>query len=373
MTDPPILETTHRVVAGDSRKMTDVGDGSVQLVVTSPPYPMIEMWDALFAGHSPEVRSSLDQGDGWRAFEGMHAILDGVWAEAARLLTPGGFLCVNIGDATRTIGDDFAIYPNHARILTACLRHGFQPMPAVIWRKQTNAPNKFMGSGMLPGGAYVTLEHEFILILRKGGKRAFTAAEKQRRRASAYFWEERNQWFSDVWDFKGERQDIGDPEVARRSAAYPLELPHRLIAMYSMEGDMVFDPFLGTGTTSIAALGLGRNSLGCEIDPAVAKVARTRLQSSPATIREKASARLAAHLAFVEDRTSRGKGSAHKNSTYGFPVITAQEAELRLLDVAELTTEAEHLRARHRMARLQPRLEVEERQGPARTLTAWTA
>lgn len=353
--------------------MADLADGSVQLVVTSPPYPMIKMWDGLFARQSPDVQSALVQGDGWRAFEGMHTVLDDVWKEAARLLTAGGFLCINIGDATRSIGDDFAIYPNHARILSACLKSGFQPMPAVIWRKQTNAPNKFMGSGMLPGGAYVTLEHEFILILRKGGKRMFTASEKERRRASAYFWEERNHWFSDVWDFKGERQDIADPEITRRSAAYPLELPRRLIAMYSMEGDTVLDPFLGTGTTSIAAMALGRNSLGCEIDPAVAKVARARMQASPGTIREKAGERLSAHIAFVEERTSRGKEFAHKNTAYGFPVMTAQEADLRLLEVGELSWEAETLRARHRIARPQPRLEIGEDQAPARTLTAWTA
>ena len=103
---------------------------------------------------------------------------------------------------------------------------------------------------MYPGGAYVTLEHEYILILRKNGKRKFTTQpEKQNRRESAYFWEERNIWFSDIWDLKGIRQDIQQKDIRTRSAAFPFELAYRLINMYSVFGDTILDPFLGTGTT----------------------------------------------------------------------------------------------------------------------------
>jgi DNA modification methylase len=185
-------------------------------------------------------------------FEAQHQALDAVWAECARVLADGGFLCVNIGDATRSLNDQFCLYPNHARILTAAMRLGLTPLPDILWRKPNNSPNKFMGSGTLPAGAYVTYEHEYILILRKGGKRQFSKEEQARRAASAYFWEERNQWFSDLWtDLLGADQRLLDPEARARSAAYPLELPYRLILMYSIEGDVVLDPFVGTGTTPV--------------------------------------------------------------------------------------------------------------------------
>lgn len=139
----------------------------------------------------------------------MHQELDKVWEECYRVIKPGGFMCVNIGDATRTINGNFKLYNNHTRILETCNKLGFISLPNIIWRKQTNAPNKFMGSGMLPCGAYVTLEHEWILIFRKGDKRKYkTSEEKLDRMKSSFFWEERNIWFSDVWDIKGTKQKI---------------------------------------------------------------------------------------------------------------------------------------------------------------------
>ena len=109
-----------------------------------------------------------------------------------------------------------------------------------------------MGSGMLPAGAYVTLEHEHILVLRKGNKRNFkTPEEKLRRQKSAFFWEERNLWFSDLWeDLKGTKQNNIDKNIRERSGAYPFELAYRLINMLSLREDKVLDPFLGTGTTT---------------------------------------------------------------------------------------------------------------------------
>src|SRR5206468_5334175 len=109
----------------------------------------------------------------------------------------------------------FILYPNHVRIASHLVRLGFNPLPAILWRKQTNAPNKFMGSGMFPPGAYVTLEHEYVLIVRKGDKRAFDSEViRSRRRESAFFWEERNDWFSDVWfDLKGTGQNLVDRDV----------------------------------------------------------------------------------------------------------------------------------------------------------------
>ena len=122
-------------------------------------------------------------GNGRVAFALMHELLDAVWLECNRVVKPGGIACVNIGDATRTLDGDFQLYSNHSRILSSFLGQGFAALPDILWRKQTNAPNKFMGSGMLPVGAYVTYEHEYILVLRKGRRRTFTtAAEKAKRR-----------------------------------------------------------------------------------------------------------------------------------------------------------------------------------------------
>ena len=112
-------------------------------------------------------------GDGKQAYALIHQILDAVWDEVFRVLKDGRFACINIGDATRTLKNNFCLYPNHARILNYLLSIGFSALPDILWRKQANTPNKFMGSGMLPAGAYVTLEHEYILIVRKGSKREF--------------------------------------------------------------------------------------------------------------------------------------------------------------------------------------------------------
>jgi DNA modification methylase len=217
------LQSSHRVVYRNSRKLHTLADESIDLVVTSPPYPMIEMWDNLFAGLNPDTGIYLDRGDCRKAFESMHQILDEVWAELFRVMKAGAIACINIGDAVRSIKNRFQLFANGSRIQSKFLEIGFDVLPAILWRKQTNAPNKFMGSGMLPAGAYVTLEHEYILIFRKGDKRAFNSPEeKKRRRQSSYFWEERNRWFSDLWDFKGTGQGISDRNLRNRSAAYPL-------------------------------------------------------------------------------------------------------------------------------------------------------
>ena len=158
------MKTTHKVIFGNSANMNTIPSGSIDLVITSPPYPMIEMWDEMFSEQSPEVANALQNEYGNLAFELMHQELDKVWNEVFRVLKYGGIACINIGDATRTIGGTFQLYSNHSRILSYCLKTGFVALPEILWRKQTNAPNKFMGSGMLPPSAYVTLEHEFILI-----------------------------------------------------------------------------------------------------------------------------------------------------------------------------------------------------------------
>jgi len=324
------MKTQHRIVFGDARQMAGIHDGSIHLVVTSPPYPMIEMWDALFEQLNPKTFLDLSRGRAEAAFEGMHLELDRVWAELWRGLVPGGIACINIGDATRTVKDRFALYVNHARILNRMLSLGFSALPAVLWRKPTNAPNKFMGSGMMPPGAYVTLEHEYILILRKGDKRIFkSAAEKHLRQESAFFWEERNNWFSDVWfGLIGTQQKLMDKDLRKRSAAYPFELAYRLISMFSMKGDTVLDPFLGTGTTTSAALAAGRNSVGIELDANFGAVIAERILETPDLANRRIDERIKAHLQFVEERIQENKRPGHENVPYGFPVITRQEMML---------------------------------------------
>jgi DNA modification methylase len=207
---------------------------------------------------------------------------------------------------------------------------GFSSLPEILWRKQTNAPNKFMGSGMLPAGAYITLEHEFILVLRKGGKREFkTAEEKLKRMQSAFFWEERNLWFSDVWeDLKGTKQNNIDKRIRERSGAYPFELAYRIINMFSLREDTVLDPFLGTGNTTAAAMANGRNSVGVEIDPNLRDHLQERFEDIVDFSNGLIENRIKNHLQFVEERT-RVKGPlGYRNKVYGFLVMTRQEVEL---------------------------------------------
>ena len=193
MSEPRLLETHHRIIMGNSQNMKEVDSRSVDLVVTSPPYPMIEMWDETFGSLNPDVAEALADEDGRLAFDLMHAELGKTWKEVVRVLKDGAIVCINIGDATRTIGDRFCSYSNHSRTIEWFEEAGLVSLPSIIWRKPTNAPNKFMGSGMLPPGAYVTLEHEHILIFRKGDRRAFDTPEQKRlRNESSFFWEERS-------------------------------------------------------------------------------------------------------------------------------------------------------------------------------------
>lgn len=342
--------TRHQIFQQNANDLGALSDNSVDLVATSPPYPMIEMWDDLFREMDPAVDRALSREDGPAAFEAMHRLLDPVWAEVRRVVKPGGLVCINIGDAVRTLGGVFALHMSHSRIVSAMLTDGFVALPAILWRKQTNAPNKFMGSGMLPAGAYVTLEHEFVLVFRKGGKRTFTRpAEKEARRESAFFWEERNLWFSDVWmDLKGTRQQLVDKRTRDRSAAFPFELPYRLIQMFSLRGDTVLDPFMGAGTTAAAAMASARNSVGYELSADLP----TAILSDPKAIIEtgnrRVADRLARHMEFVDERTRTKGPLKHTNAPYGFPVMTKQETALKLfrLDairpVGDQEWEAEH-------------------------------
>ncbi|MYB95332.1 site-specific DNA-methyltransferase [Candidatus Poribacteria bacterium] len=338
------MKTTHNILFQDARDLKEIPSESVDLVVTSPPYPMIEMWDEMFSHQNPEIQDALANSDGNQAYALMHEILDAVWDEVFRVLKNGRFACINIGDATRTVKGNFCLYPNHARILTHLLKIGFSALPDILWRKQANTPNKFMGSGMLPAGAYVTLEHEYILIVRKGSKREFkTEDEKENRRESGLFWEERNIWYSDIWtDIKGTGQKLPKAMSRLRSAAFPFDLAYRLINMYSVKGDVILDPFLGTGTTTAAAITSGRNSIGVEIDEsfqhALCPAAHHIVDFSNDYLHN----RLLRHYAFVENRIQNSGQLKYTNKHYNCPVVTSQEQFILLNGLKEVHTRGEN-------------------------------
>ncbi|MFB6073900.1 MAG: site-specific DNA-methyltransferase [Haloarculaceae archaeon] len=338
------METDHRVVTGDARDLA-LSDDSVDLVVTSPPYPMIEMWDEAFAALDPAIESALEAGDGERAFALMHDVLDAVWTEVARVLRPGGIACVNVGDATRSIGDGFRSFPNHAEITSRLTDRGLRALPDVLWRKPSNRATKFMGSGMLPPNAYPTLEHEHVLVFRNGERRSFPAGD-DRRYESAYFWEERNEWFSDLWDLPGEAQDL-EAGLRDRSGAFPLALPYRLVSMFSVYGDRVLDPFLGTGTTTLAAMIAGRSSVGYERDPDLVAALADRVERAPERSRTLGCERLRAHREWVAEQRAAGNPPEYDAVHYDFPVNTRQERRIRLYAVEDVRATGEGYRATH--------------------------
>jgi len=280
------IKTKHKVIFGDSRGMYEIEDESVHLVVTSPPYPMIEIWDDLFRRLNPDIDRAFEklritsnkrkkEELVRKIYELMHETLLPVWKELYRVLVPGGIVCINIGDATRKFDGSFRLFPNHAIIIEYFEKIGFITLPYILWKKPTNKPNAFLGSGFLPPNAYVTLDVEYILIFRKGEPRRFKPKDPLRY-ASRYTKWERDKWFSQIWDdIKGERQT--HPKIARRTAAYPEEIPRRLIRMFSIIGDTVLDPFLGTGTTTKVAIELQRNSIGYEIDESLKPVIEEKI------------------------------------------------------------------------------------------------
>ena len=333
------MMTEHKFHIGSSCDMQELEDNSIELVVTSPPYPMIEMWDDLFISGNSEIETSLKDSP-LDAFELMHQQLDCVWSECYRLLKDGCYMCINIGDATRTINGNFALYNNAARIINKCSELGFVTLPNLMWLKQTNSPNKFMGSGMLPCGAYVTLEHEWILILRKGDRRKFlTDSDKDLRSRSAFFWEERNKWFTNIWNIHGDSQKLKISCGRERTASFPMETPYRLINMFSVIGDTVLDPFLGTGTTMKAAMLTGRNSVGYEIDKTFENVIKSNLRDFVKTdLNSIIENRIESHKAFIKVRQDAGLSVKHHNSTYDVGVVTKQETKINfgtILNIVE--------------------------------------
>ncbi len=224
---------------------------------------MIAQWDASF------------REQGATDFLRMHDLLGSAWSAAYRVLVPGGILAINVGDALRSTDGSFQLWPNQAEVSRRAVQSGFTPLPYILWKKPTNKPNAFLGSGFLPPNAYVTLDCEFILLFRKGALRRFPPHDPERA-ASRLSRAERDTWFSQVWtDVRGQRQG----HHGARTGAFPAEIPRRLIRMFSVRGDTVLDPFAGTGTTLWEAARLGRSAVGVERDPKVYRALAEQAQA----------------------------------------------------------------------------------------------
>lgn len=251
------VPTGHRLRNGDARELAGIPDESVHLVLTSPPY-----WTLKEYNHSAGQMGDIAD------YERFLDELDRVWSQCLRVLVPGGRVICVVGDvclSRRRNGGRHTVVPLHASIQERCRRLGFDNLAPIIWYKIANAVYEVDGAG---GGflgkpyepnAVVKNDIEFILMERKpGGYRTPSSAA---RLLSVISGENHQQWFQQIWS------GITGASTREHPAPYPIELAERLIRMFSFAGDTVLDPFLGTGTTSVAAARWGRNSIGVEIDP----------------------------------------------------------------------------------------------------------
>ena len=245
------MKTIHRIIIGDSRNMESIKDRSVHLVVTSPPY-----WQLKDYGNGSQI--GFDD-----SYEDYINNLNLVWKESYRVLDNGCRLCVNIGDqfARSVYYGRYKVIPIRTEIIKFCETIGFDYMGAIIWQKVTTTNTTggatIMGSYPYPRNGILKIDYEFILILKKDGKPK--KIEQEQKQQSKLTKEEWNEYFAGHWNFPGEKQD-------KHLAMFPLELPNRLIKMFTFVGDTVLDPFLGSGTTSLSAKNLGRYSIGFEIN-----------------------------------------------------------------------------------------------------------
>ena len=242
------------IYTSSSINMKEIEDESIHLVVTSPPYPMIQKWDDLFNEVAPVTGKLWSP---WTMFFDQHDYLYKVWIEVHRVLVEGGIACINIGDATRSFNKHFYCFPNFAKVTLNMTMLGFTSLVPIIWKKISNRPNAFLGSGMLPPNGYIAQDCEYIGIYRKGNKRSFKPHDIQRY-ASEFSKEERDRWFQQLWTMPGA---MG----AKATSAFPTEVPYRLIQMFSCLDETILDPFSGTGTTSEVCEKLERKFIGYEI------------------------------------------------------------------------------------------------------------
>lgn len=258
------VPTSHRLILGDSRKLDELDDESVQLVVTSPPY-----W----------TLKEYEPGEGQLGYvsdyEAFNEALNIVWQHCYRLLVPGGRMVVNVGDVClprRKMGRH-VVLPLHATIVEACRHMGFDNLTPILWHKIANA--KFeAGGGSILGKPYepngiVKNDIEWILFQRKPG--GYRKPDAETRTMSVIPASRHREWYQNLWNFSG-------ASTRNHPAPFPVQLPERLIRMFSFVGDTVLDPFSGTATTSVAASAWGRDSIGVEVEPKYYDMATVRLQ-----------------------------------------------------------------------------------------------
>lgn len=257
------IKTYHKIIRGDSRRMKELSDNSVHLIVTSPPY-----WQLKDYGTDEQIGYN-------DSYENYINNLNLVWQECYRVLRDGCRLCINIGDqfARSVYYGRYKIIPIRTEIIKFCETIGFDYMGAIIWQKSTTMNTTggatIMGSFPFPRNGIIKLDYEFILLFKKNGIPEKT--DKNLKNLSKLSKEEWNTYFQGHWNFNGARQD-------GHIAMFPEELPKRLIKMFSFFGDTVLDPFMGSGTTALAAKNLGRYSVGYEINHRFIDIIKQKLE-----------------------------------------------------------------------------------------------
>lgn len=259
---------THVVRVGDARDLSFIPTESLHLVCTSPPYGPLKTYPDHPAqlGNLPVYENFLDE-------------LDRVWAECFRVLVPGGRIACVVGDVcvSRRRGGRHHVLPLSADIQVRARKLGFDCLTPIRWLKVANIKleasrsSRFLGKPNLPNGV-VKNDVEHILFLRKPGGYRSPSAEQEKR--SFIPTDDYARWFSAFW------QDVTGQQRRDHPAPYPVEIPRRLIRMFSFVGDTVLDPFAGTGTTGLAALETGRNSISVEIEPSYVDMIEARLRST---------------------------------------------------------------------------------------------
>jgi site-specific DNA-methyltransferase (adenine-specific) len=304
----PFDTTTHLVNKGDARDLSWLPDASVHLVVTSPPYWNLKEYE----------QGNRDQMGDIEDYEHFLEQLDKCWAECARVLVGGGRICCVVGDVcvSRKRGGRHYVMPLHADIQVRARKLGLDVLTPVLWHKIANGTNEASGNGAgfygkpYQPGAVIKNDIEYILFLRKGGE--YRTVTQRQKELSMLTKDELQGWFRPIWmDVKGASTRNGHP------APYPPELAERLIRMFSFAGDTVLDPFLGTGSTSIAALRAGRNSVGNEIENKYLKQALLRLESEAEQPRL-----FGAATAEIVQRRVRAKGKS----------VVKRNADLRMME-----------------------------------------
>ncbi|MBW1616405.1 MAG: thermonuclease family protein [Deltaproteobacteria bacterium] len=249
--------------------MPELADNSVDLIITSPPY-----WQLKDYG----IKEQIGYNDTYEEYVNN---LNLVWSQCHRVLSAGSRLCVNIGDqfARAVYYGRYKVIPIRTEIIKFCEAMGFDYMGAIIWQKKTTSNTtggaSVMGSYPFPKNGIISIDYEFILIFKKLGTPKKPA--KEIKELSKIEKEEWKEYFQGHWNFGGVKQD-------KHIAMFPEELPKRLIKMFSFVGDTILDPFLGSGTTSLAARNLNRNSVGYEINPDFAGLIKKKLKGKQGDI-----------------------------------------------------------------------------------------